>query len=224
MRAFFARLSEHVLSQTKEAAPEVKAFFPVDDWSSELAKELTPVIRAALTEGGTGILSQIGGIDVPTLPVLQLEAAAKLAAKKLAESTLETTNLALEAAHQAVRDAVAAGLAAGEANAQLTDRIQAVFTSLTEEHCVLIAETESAAAKHQGELIAIRESGVECRKKWLADALCCDKCAALNGKEVELDEPFHDDGKGGPYSVTDHPPKHPRCRCTLLYLFPDDEA
>lgn len=217
LRRFYERIRESVT----EAA--TKAFFPVDDWADELAAELVPVLRLALEKGGTSILGQIGG-EVAVLPVLELERAAQQAAKRLAQSTLQTTNLDLEAAHEAVREAVRQGLEEGEANKLLTERLAAIFTNLTEHRCYLIAETESSNAKHAGELIAIQESGVEAKKVWLADALCCPKCAALDGMAVDLDKPFYVDPQGGPYAVCMHPALHPSCRCTMTYEFPEDEG
>lgn len=216
LRRFYERIRDRV--GTSE-----KAFFPVQDWADELAADLVPVLRLALEEGGTSILGQIGG-EVAVLPVLELERAAQQAAKRLAASTLETTNLDIEAAHEAVREAVRQGLEEGEANKLLTERLQSIFTNLTEHRCYLIAETESSNAKHAGELIAIQESGVEARKVWLADSMCCEKCRQLDGMAVDIDKPFYVDPQGGPYSVVMHPPFHPACRCTTTYEFPEDEG
>jgi hypothetical protein len=198
-----------------------KAFIPLSGWTEQMARELTPVLRSYYDEGAGGVFAEIGGSpDLRRLAVPKLDDAVNDAALQLARSTLETTELAVDEAVNRLRQQIGEGLGLGEANAALTERVQAIFTSLTTERAYMIAETESSRAKHGGELIAIDEAGVTTKKIWLADNMACDFCKQLDGKAVDLNDVFTVVGTG-PYSRIEHPPGHPRCRCTLQYDFED---
>src|SRR4051812_22088934 len=124
------------------------------------------------------------------LPVQVLDRAVNRASLLLADSTLATTDLQVAEAVQQLREAMRKGLYEGEANAQLSERVSAIFTDLEQRRAYLIAETESARAKHTGELMAIEDAGVEAKKVWLADNMACPKCSPLNGMAKDLSEPF----------------------------------
>lgn len=75
-----------------------------------------------------------------------------------------------------------------------------------------IARTEVTRAYAQGNLLSARQMkeefpGVKVVKHWFTnrDDRVCDLCGPLNGKEVEVDEPFEGD--------VDGPPRHVNCRC-----------
>jgi hypothetical protein len=214
-----AELMARALAEKEAPALVVKAFIPVSDWTAEIAQALTPILRVYFEEGSQSILGAIGGDpDLKLHKVQNLNQAVNEAALALAQSTLDAVTTSVTDAVEATREAIREGLSRGEAHADLTTRLEAIFTDLSEQRVYLIAETESARAKHAGELVTIRASGVECRKKWLADNMACPKCAPLNGVTKELDQPFAVDGSGV-YAVIQHPPFHPACRCTLQYDF-----
>lgn len=80
----------------------------------------------------------------------------------------------------------------------------------SKQRATLIARTETAAAYSRGSLLAYQQSGVVAAVEWLAtlDDLTSPECAALHGTQAPLGEAFADG--------TLHPPRHPRCRCTLV--------
>lgn len=205
----------------KDAPALVTKAGPVEDFAREFASRLTPVLRVYFEEGTNSILANLEGVEgLRTLPVQALDSAVNAAVLALADSTLSTTQEEVGRAVELTREAIRAGLDQGEANRQLSDRISEIFTDLETRRAYLIAETESARAKHNGELLAIQGSGIEARKVWMADGLACPKCAPLDGVSKALNEPFAVVGTG-PYGVIEHPPYHPACRCTLGYEFPD---
>lgn len=104
----------------------------------------------------------------------------------------------------------------------------------------MIARTELAFAYNNGEFEAVKQAVKEglmghTVKKWrTADdnwvdtegkigpkdkkyGRVCGLCASLEGKELELDEPF-DFKTSLPDSTRLTPPAHPHCRCGLLYI------
>jgi hypothetical protein len=222
LRAVLGKLADSATATIK-AAPQArtKAFFPLEDWTADMKSTLTPVLRAYFDEGLNAVLAEVGGSpDIIRHAVQHLDDAVNRAVLALAKSTLDTTEKSVEDAVAATRDAIREGLNHGEAHNQLAGRIKDVFEDLSTRRAVLIAETESSRAKHQGELIAIERAGVEARKVWLPDSMACPECRAMAKKgPIPLNEPFHTDNKGGPYSVVNSPPYHPQCRCTLQYDF-----
>ena len=213
LQTFFSKLKIHVINQQK-------TFFNLDDWTEDLAKELEPVLRIYYTQGTDDVIAALGGDDAFNLSVNELDKAIKNAAWVLAESTLDTTKLAFDTAIEQTRNAVTEGLDAHESSAILTDRIQEIFTDLSENRAYMIANTESTRCKANGELIAIQDSGVDCKKKWLPDGNACLRCLAMAARgAIPLDEPFGVFPDEGAYSEKQHPPRHTNCRCALVYEF-----
>lgn len=220
LKRCLGKLSASLVGKLDKAAePRTKAFFPLEDWTDEMKKVLTPVLRAYFDEGLNSLVAAIGGApDLPRLAVLELDEAVNQAVLALARSTLDTTEKSVDEAIRQTREAIRDGLNHGEAHNQLAERIQDVFEDLSTRRAVLIAETESSRAKHGGELIAIQKAGIEAKKIWLPDSMACPECKAIARKgAVPIDEPFHVDSTKGAYSVTNTPPLHPQCRCSLQY-------
>jgi hypothetical protein len=132
--------------------------------------------------------------------------AIKHAVFQFCDSTNATAVKEASAAQADLRAALAEGLEEGESLKKLTERVQKIFTDPN--RAIMIAASESSRAVHSGLLIAARESGVVKALRWLASADACDRCLALNGKEVPLGHPFAVVGTG-PYSIILHCPLHP---------------
>ena len=148
---------------------------------------------------------------------------------RFAGSTNTRTTLALDDAIARLRQELAQGMIEGPNTiAELTKRVNAVFDGLERSHARLIAQTESARAVHAGQKIAAEQSGMVAGFQWLLSAAACPQCAAVAAEHpdgVGLGGAFADDGMGGPYSVTEYPPLHPRCMCTVTeVLKPLDEV
>jgi hypothetical protein len=222
LRGVFGKLAGEVFGKLKDFAPtsntldyRAKSIIGADAWEGEMKQTLSPVVRMYLEEGYTALLSEIG--FAPLLPVQRLDEAVNRAVLSLAKSTHDTTSLSVDEAIEATREAIRQGLNAGEAHDVLKDRLKDIFTDLSDNRAVLIANTESSRAKHQGELLAIDEAGLEARKVWLPDSMACELCkgfARMGG--IPLDKDFGKIGSG-PYSTIAHPPGHPQCRCSLQY-------
>lgn len=131
---------------------------------------------------------------------------------RFCEATNNTAIDELSKAIERLRTGLGVGLARGEAISALHRRVMRIFTDPV--RAFRIAITESSRAMNGGELMSAKESGVVGKKRWLCSSDACDACLDLWGKEVELDEPFYVDPKGGPYAIVMHPPKHPNCFCT----------
>jgi SPP1 gp7 family putative phage head morphogenesis protein len=85
------------------------------------------------------------------------------------------------------------------------------------ERAELIARTESVRAFNMGHFQGAKESGLVTVKEWNAqpeknDLNPCPLCKALDGKTVGMDDKFSDDD--GVYFL---PPRHPRCKCRVIY-------
>lgn len=218
LKSVYTKLAASITGKLKSTTPRTKAFFPLETWTDELKATLTPVLRAYYDEGFNGIVADIGGgPDITRHAVQHLDQAVNQAILHLAESTLNTTELSVEDAVAATRQAIRDGLDHGEAHEQLATRIKDIFTDLTDRRCLDIASAESSRAKHNGEMIAIRESGIEAKKSWLPDSMACQLCRELAAKgAVPIDEPYAVKGSG-PYSRITSPPGHVNCRCTQQY-------
>jgi len=92
---------------------------------------------------------------------------------------------------------------------ELADEILRLGEIETKKRATLIAVTETAAAYSKGSLAAYTLSGVVASVEWIAtlDDQTCPQCEALHGTQTALGAPFADG--------TDHPPRHPRCRCAI---------
>lgn len=103
--------------------------------------------------------------------------------------------------------------------------IRTVTRSAKEMHMYrarMIARTELSYAYNRGTLAEMTDIGneyqLEIRKIWLTapDEFVCERCAALNGKEIGLYDEFPSgDIKKTEPAIT--PPLHPNCRCSLIY-------
>jgi hypothetical protein len=86
--------------------------------------------------------------------------------------------------------------------------------------CQMIAETESNFVSNNASLALYRESSEINASQWFATKGACPKCAALDGKVVNIDETF----AMGTVKVNGikiaraykHPPLHPRCWCRII--------
>lgn len=114
-----------------------------------------------------------------------------------------------------LRDTVTEAIEDGWSNDRLASEIEA-HAAFGADRAELIARTETAIADIEGSAIAYDESGLVAGEKWLTAAGCCPKCAALSGKVVKFGEGFV------PSGYRKRPPLHPRCRCDVLPVFPED--
>lgn len=220
LQAIFAMMEEFYLVSTElpnhKSIPDidVKAFVAEEDWTGEIVDRLSPILRIIYDRSGQRLLNGLGVNTV--LPIPKLDDAVNSAVLAFANSTMETTSKLVDDAIEQTREQLRQGLSEGEAHNALTGRIKEVFEAMKTDRAYMIAETESSRARHAGEIVAAKETGLDVRKKWLCDSLACPVCKEFNGVEKGMDEPYK--SGTGPYGTIDAPPGHPRCRCTLQWV------
>lgn len=102
-----------------------------------------------------------------------------------------------------IQEAIKKGIALGEDRDAMTARIMKVINNPV--RAEMIAQTESVNAYQSGLLnFGIQTKALS--KTWEALAGACQICAPLDGEKVGINEMFS--------SGVDHPPSHPRCRCS----------
>lgn len=121
---------------------------------------------------------------------------------------------------EVARNEIQEAIREGEGIPQMSSRLAEIFAP---ERALMIAQTESSRAYHQGQIETAIESDVVGGLQWLASSDACKKCKALQNKIVPLGEPFEilNDGLG-PYDIIDAPPRHPNCMCAALEVFKED--
>jgi len=99
------------------------------------------------------------------------------------------------------------GIDAGEGMDKLRKRVSQTFGDMEDWRAERIARTETSRANESGNREVWKEGGFQ-QKVWLANPDCCEElCKPLEGKVVEIDEPFFEDGYGDGMN----PPRHPNC-------------
>lgn len=131
------------------------------------------------------------------------------------EVTEETNNL--------VKEAINAGIKEGEGIDKIRDRISELFDGFEDYRAERIARSEVIRGSNFATEQAYIQSGVVEAKEWLTafDERTCERCAALDGKQMNLEENFFDEGDTFmgvdlDYEDVRYPPLHPSCRCTLI--------
>ena len=219
----------------------------LDRWTPKLIERLLPLYKQLIVEGKVSFASHVTkqkhyrmkrgagvelihgipvslggrGVLAPTAEVNEyievvdpnVEELARSYLYDFAASTLATSKLSVLEAYQATQNVLGSGLGAGDTLAQTTQALGQIFHD--PDRASMIAQSESSRLYHAGQLITAEESGEIHGKVWLASTDACPSCLELNGKSVPLDEPFVDEP--GRYGRVMHPPRHPRCQCSLTY-------
>lgn len=128
-----------------------------------------------------------------------------------------------------IRSELQEGVNAGEDMRQLATRVRAA-SQMTAARAMTIARTEVHRAAEAGSLAQMRLSGFtnfECRKRWLATEDERTRLAHIqaDGQTVGLNEVFDVGGEGlqFPGDPMGRADNVINCRCTMEYLFDDDE-
>lgn len=119
------------------------------------------------------------------------------------------------------------GFHAGETMADLSKRVNKTYAGWTKFRSDLIAKTETIRASNHGALEVYRASGIVEKTMWIAtpDEMLCETCRWMDGKVTGLDSDydFAFTINGEKHEVmTECPPAHPRCRCTLVPIYETD--
>ncbi|MFI2837557.1 phage minor head protein [Mycolicibacterium sp. PDY-3] len=102
-----------------------------------------------------------------------------------------------------IQEAIKQGVARGEDQTAIATRIRKVINSPV--RAEMIAQTEAVNAYQSGLMNFGIETGAK-RKVYEALAGACKICAPIDGETVDIGDEFS--------NGVDHPPSHPRCRCS----------
>jgi SPP1 gp7 family putative phage head morphogenesis protein len=130
-----------------------------------------------------------------------------------------------------LRQIISDKIADGKTLREIRDDVQQALPDITRARAEMIARTETARAQEAGRHYQAQDAGAV-RKVWSADAACCEFCAEVDGKTVDIESDFFSQGDqiklddDGPkmaldYEDVGYPPLHPNCGCTLTYDFAD---
>jgi HK97 family phage portal protein len=222
---------EHLAAADKWARPRVKTLpdkigslldilFDKAAWIKRFAEGAFPSLLQAFKKGeelGSHELEQ-AGVVIGRLSSARIEKHVQELAQTFASTVVDMTGRELA-------DALLPGIREGENIGQLSQRVGEVFGDKKSKHAELIARTEVNSAMNAGASDSWQEAGIE-KQEWLASGDACEFCLALNGKVVEIGEPFAKLGtsvkgvNGGSYAVTYknimYPTLHPNCTCAVV--------
>ena len=131
--------------------------------------------------------------------------AARVHTAQMVKSITETTR-------SLIRESVAKSIALGENAHEATIRLMDVIDNPI--RAALISQTEPVNAYQTGLKHFAKVTGAK-QKTWDGLIGACQLCSPLIGKTIDIDELFVlSSGK-----EIDRPASHPRCRCSLIYIY-----
>ncbi len=198
-KRFFSEQKERVLATLKVKRKVALDEVFTDAIEISLAKaSLVNVIRDIFIEQGEKVADTFG------LPRLSLTQEVE---RSLRERADLFTNSIIATQKDKLSRAFADSLAAEEPRAKLVERIQEIYSDVSQEWANVIARTEVHAAVSNANLQAYYQGGLKI-KIWTAvmDERTRPEHADMDGEEVALDAPF---SNGLQY------PSEPNCRCTI---------
>lgn len=121
---------------------------------------------------------------------------------------------ATDTTRKLIRESVAQSIALGEDAYAATERLMNVIDNPI--RAETIAQTEPVNAYQKGYNLYAKKTGA-ISKEWDGLAGACQICSPLIGTTVGIDEMFVlSNGQ-----EVEHPAGHPRCRCSLIYNYPE---
>jgi HK97 family phage portal protein len=204
---FFRRLNKAKAIEEKAITVSVvKRAFNKKKEDQLLAEFSFPFLAELAKEAGEDALDMIAPAE--DFSVAKMEKVLRKRAEMLADSVNGTTL-------ESLTGTIAEGIDAGEGIGEMTDRIQSVYSDLSDYRAERIARTETTASNNEGFIEAYKQSGVATHKEWIAvmDERTRPEHAALNGEVVPLDSKFSN-------NLTY--PQEPNCRCVIGPVFKED--
>lgn len=177
-----------------------------DAEAKEIANATTKFFNVLVQAEGDAAMALVGLDSAFDARDERVQKALKKAIEKFAASVSAETAVK-------IKEALDAGFTGGESVTQIRKRIEQ-STAFDSARSTTIARTEVVRTQNFASIEAWRDSGLVEKKVWYTaeDERVEPECAALHGKEFELDATIADDD----YGDIDAPPLHPNCRCTLL--------
>jgi SPP1 gp7 family putative phage head morphogenesis protein len=208
----------------EDANRKIEAALNGVDWDwSDLPPIVEPALAGVAVAAGKDAVSELGLFDPALLKRVTSRAtaiaedrAAQLVGMKWVDGELVANPDAAwsisETTRTMLRGLITDAVETGKSGGQLSKDIREA-SAFSKDRADMIARTEAAYAKVQGEVVGWKESGVVGGKQWNADAEnCCDECADVDGTIIGIDDEF----------PLGDPPAHPNCRCNLLAVLIDD--
>lgn len=206
----------------KDSARKQGELFDEEKFLAQAQADFNPILSQALAVGGEAANNFLG-IQHPYVPKnvkdVNTQEFIRGQIEKFAVSLLATDR-------DILASIIATGLEKGDSIPQIRRAIQEKFTDYGKTQAERITRTEVARACNSGIVDAYRQSGVVEGKQWLTSGDPCEYCAPLEGKIVELDEAYFDQGSEWlgdaktpmklDYEDVGEPPLHPNCRCTTI--------
>jgi hypothetical protein len=231
LRAWFGRQRKAVLHyiatgeiRTKDESggdlpPSIPDFDAFGLGSLPMSERMVPLIGAIWDDAGQSFNARLG-LDPDSFSVTNpnTKEAVEKATLEFCESTNATTHLELTEALQKTREAIAEGLIVrGDSVADLTKRVNEIFSGAETWRARRIAATEASRAVHAAQEMSAIDSEVVTGWKWLLSADACPLCQTVARRvpAVRLGRPFAIIGDNPAYANISHPPLHPGCQCSL---------
>ena len=127
-----------------------------------------------------------------------------------------------------VNNAVTQGILQGESVYDIGKRLTNDLSARNASKMDMFARTAVTGAQNAGRIERLHETeemGIKVKKRWLAsrDNRVRDAHAELDGVEIDVDKPFHNEF--GDIDYPGDPSADPanvyNCRCTLIYVYPE---
>lgn len=187
-------------------------------WEKRFRNVGLELIKAAVAVNGLRIMDELPVVGI-SFDIDNPRAKAWITRKvfKFAYEVNQTTE-------QQLRSAILDSLAAGDAVSAIKKAVERIFGYAEGYRNERIARTETIGATNYGAFEAIKQSGLKCKKEWVAtlDERTRDRHAEMDGETAELDQPFSN-GLMFPGDPDGPPEEIINCRCTIGYIFEDQE-
>lgn len=181
-----------------------------ETWEEE-RRLLTVAVLQIITE--VTALGLVGGEATYAYPIAfdSLDDAIMQSARK---QVAQLVRGATDTTRKLIRESIAQSIALGEDSHAATLRLMEVIDNPI--RAVTIAQTEPVNAYQSGYALYAKQTGA-ISKEWDGLIGACKICAPLIGTTVGIDEMFVLPNG----AELAHPAGHPRCRCSLIYNYPE---
>lgn len=187
-------------------------------WEKRFRDVGVELIKTAVFVNGLRMMDEIPGVSV-AFSVNNPRATSwiKKKAFKFAYEVNETTERQL-------RKALVSAVDIGATIDEIKSEVERIFGYAEGYRNERIARTEVIGASNYGAYEAIKQSGLVAKKEWIAtvDERTRDTHANIDGDTAELEGTFSN-GLQFPGDPDGPPEEVINCRCTIGYVFPEDE-
>lgn len=184
------------------------------------------LIKVAVAVNGLRVMSELPVVGV-TFDIRNPRAESWIKRKvfQFAYEVNNTTEKELRGAlFEALRNPLVQAMERGDAVKAIQKEVKRIFGYAEGYRNERIARTETLSATNYGAQEAIMQSGIKCRKEWVAtlDERTRDRHAEMDGETAELSQPFSN-GLMFPGDPDGPPEEIINCRCTEVHIFEGEE-